>query len=60
MFGDDDNTSRKRSPHSRVVAAGSSLPAHAVLAMVAVWLSTLPHSILSPDAVHRYGVRLWG
>jgi periplasmic protein TonB len=49
MFG-DEHIWRQRSTHSNRVAVGSSLVTHAVLAALAVWVSTLPRSVVTSDS----------
>ena len=56
MFAEDRN-SQQRSPHSRGMAAGTSVLTHAILGVLGIWLSTLPRSFVSAEstsAARRY------
>ena len=48
MFG-DDHIWLQRSPHSRRMAIGTSVLTHVVIAVLAIWISTLPRFFASAD-----------
>ena len=49
MFG-DDHVWQQRSPHSNRLAVGTSVLSHAIMAALAVWVSTWPLSFVSAES----------